>query len=235
MAGSTKDLNTSRRLRHGGALIRCAMRPLGAHPTASSTLTAGDNASASVAKDLRSSGFVDENETMTDEKTTTSPGEPFGTLTADQVRFLTELFRFGVRFIVVGGYAVRAHGHLRPTGDLDLLVDRSEDNLVSLRHVLAAVGAVKLDEAISLLRRSNRSLVNWSDNQLLSVEGELSYQDAIDTAVGFACQSFEVLIVGKQQLVAAKRYSASRCARGDKAAQDAEDAYRLSQKGNNGA
>lgn len=35
----------------------------------------------------------------------------------------------GVRYLVVGGVAVVLHGHLRTTGDLDLIVELSPDNL----------------------------------------------------------------------------------------------------------
>src|SRR5262249_29488874 len=34
----------------------------------------------------------------------------------------------GVRFLVVGGHALIAHGRPRPTGGLDLVVDRTADN-----------------------------------------------------------------------------------------------------------
>jgi len=34
-----------------------------------------------------------------------------------------------LRFLIIGGYAVGAHGHTRPTFDLDLLVRRSERDL----------------------------------------------------------------------------------------------------------
>jgi len=35
----------------------------------------------------------------------------------------------GVRYLVVGGVAVVLHGHLRTTGDLDLVVELSPENL----------------------------------------------------------------------------------------------------------
>lgn len=45
-----------------------------------------------------------------------------------------------VQFMVVGGYAVAAHGHPRYTGDLDIWVQRSVDNASRLLAALAAFG-----------------------------------------------------------------------------------------------
>ncbi len=38
-----------------------------------------------------------------------------------------------LRFLVIGGYAVAAHGHARATFDVDLLADRSERDRWTLR------------------------------------------------------------------------------------------------------
>ena len=38
----------------------------------------------------------------------------------------------GVRFMVIGGYAVIAHGHPRYTGDIDFFVEKSRDNATRL-------------------------------------------------------------------------------------------------------
>ena len=46
----------------------------------------------------------------------------------------------GVRYLVVGGVAVVLHGHLRTTGDLDLIVELSPDNLNRALDALEASG-----------------------------------------------------------------------------------------------
>jgi len=43
--------------------------------------------------------------------------------------FIQKLNNYQVRYLVVEGYTVRFHGHLRPAKDLDILVDNSEGNL----------------------------------------------------------------------------------------------------------
>jgi len=47
----------------------------------------------------------------------------------------------GVRFLVVGAYAVAAHSRPRATGDIDLWVERSEENARRIYRALAQFGA----------------------------------------------------------------------------------------------
>jgi hypothetical protein len=48
---------------------------------------------------------------------------------------LAEFVRSGVRFVLVGGYAVGHHAKPRATKDLDLLVSGSTDNLARVEPV----------------------------------------------------------------------------------------------------
>jgi hypothetical protein len=47
----------------------------------------------------------------------------------------------GVEFIVIGGFAVSAHGHLRATKDLDIVPDPDPENLDRLARALGRLGA----------------------------------------------------------------------------------------------
>jgi hypothetical protein len=47
----------------------------------------------------------------------------------------------GVQFVVIGGVAVGAHGHIRATEDLDIVPDPDRDNLDRLGNALVALGA----------------------------------------------------------------------------------------------
>ena len=48
---------------------------------------------------------------------------------------LSEFTAAGVEFLVVGAYALAAHGHPRATGDIDLWVrDNAENAVVLWRH-----------------------------------------------------------------------------------------------------
>jgi hypothetical protein len=54
---------------------------------------------------------------------------------------LEELNRRNVRFVVIGGVAVGAHGYVRATADLDLVPDPDPRNLARLVEALGALGA----------------------------------------------------------------------------------------------
>lgn len=50
--------------------------------------------------------------------------------------FAESLMSHGVKFMVIGGYAVTAHGHPRYTGDIDFFVEKSPENA---KRIVAAV------------------------------------------------------------------------------------------------
>jgi hypothetical protein len=61
-------------------------------------------------------------------------------LDPDFSEFVACLRAHDVRFMVVGGYAVAAHGHPRYTGDLDIWVQPSPDNADRLLAALITFG-----------------------------------------------------------------------------------------------
>jgi len=62
-------------------------------------------------------------------------------LPADFVDLLTELERSGVRYVLLGGYAVGFHDRPRTTKDLDLLIDSNARNIERATQALSAFGA----------------------------------------------------------------------------------------------
>lgn len=57
-------------------------------------------------------------------------------LASDFLEFAETLNANGVEYLIVGGYAVGYHGHVRTTGDLDVLIRCSPENA---RQVVAAL------------------------------------------------------------------------------------------------
>jgi hypothetical protein len=56
---------------------------------------------------------------------------------ADVVRLCGALNEAGARYLLIGGFAVVAHGGGRFTKDVDLLVDDAPDNVTRVRHALS--------------------------------------------------------------------------------------------------
>ena len=53
----------------------------------------------------------------------------------DFLDFLELLEKHKVEFLLVGGYAVILHGYIRSTGDMDLWIERTNDNYQKITKV----------------------------------------------------------------------------------------------------
>jgi hypothetical protein len=60
----------------------------------------------------------------------------------DPVPLLRHLHEHGVEHIIIGGLAVSAHGHVRPSKDLDIVPSPARENLERLAAALADANAV---------------------------------------------------------------------------------------------
>lgn len=61
-------------------------------------------------------------------------------LSTEFKEFLRLLNSVGVEYLVVGGYAVAFHGHPRSTGDLDIWIATSAENVARVRRALTEFG-----------------------------------------------------------------------------------------------
>lgn len=75
----------------------------------------------------------------------------------------------GVRYAVVGGYAVALHGAVRGTVDVDIIVDWKKANLVRLQHTLEELGLrsrlpITAEDVFNFREEyiANRNLIAWN-------------------------------------------------------------------------
>jgi hypothetical protein len=68
-------------------------------------------------------------------------------LNPDFKEFIQSLNDNGVRYLVIGGYAVALHGYPRYTKDLDVWIERDPDNVAKLMKALLQFGFGSLDLA----------------------------------------------------------------------------------------
>ena len=61
-------------------------------------------------------------------------------LARDFKEFLQSLNSNGVEYLLIGGYAVGIHGHIRATNDLEIWVNISPDNAARIDHALRQFG-----------------------------------------------------------------------------------------------
>lgn len=139
---------------------------------------------------------------------------------------LRTLLERRVRFIVIGGFALAAHGYVRGTKDLDVVPEPSQNNLERLLAVLRELDA----EPLALGEFHREELMELSlDNLMLGgnwllrtrygrldvmqfAPGMRSYEDLRERAVVHVPAGIEgeLLFVGLDDLVALKRAAGRR-------------------------
>lgn len=77
--------------------------------------------------------------------------EPRDPESSDLLKICNALNRAGARYIVIGGMAMVLHGLNRGTEDIDLLVDRTVENIARLREALSILP----DNAVREVRDSD--------------------------------------------------------------------------------
>jgi hypothetical protein len=103
----------------------------------------------------------------------------------DLVGLCRALNAAGVRYVLIGGFAVILHGFVRTTKDIDLLVDPSADNVRAVRLALAALP----DNAAAELQDDDvdrYGVVRVADEIVVDLMGRacgLTYRDAVSAGV----------------------------------------------------
>lgn len=77
-------------------------------------------------------------------------------LSQDFREFIESLNDNQVRYLVIGGYAVALHGHPRYTKDIDVWIERTEDNTARLVTALAQFGFASLGLTVADFREPNQ-------------------------------------------------------------------------------
>lgn len=98
----------------------------------------------------------------------------------DLISLCRSLNDAGVRYILIGGFAVILHGYVRGTQDVDLLIDSSKENIQRIKKALASLP----DNAISLIHDDEvekYSVVRIADEfvvDLMKKACEINYEEA---------------------------------------------------------
>ena len=129
---------------------------------------------------------------------------------------LGALSRYQVEFIIIGGAAAIAHGSGRLTQDLDIVYERSPQNLDRLVEALsdakpylrgAPPGLPFIWDSVTLRRGCNFTLTSaWGDVDLLGeIPGGGGYHDLRSEAVWLEVFQRGCLCLSLSQLIRAKR------------------------------
>jgi predicted nucleotidyltransferase len=112
----------------------------------------------------------------------------------------------GVRYVLIGGFAVILHGFVRATKDIDLLVDPSPENVQRLKRAMATLP----DNAIALMADDEvdrYGVVRVADEfvvDLMKSACGIQYDEAIQHIDRRDVQGIEIPIADKELLIRTK-------------------------------
>jgi hypothetical protein len=142
----------------------------------------------------------------------------------DPVPLLKHLHEHGVEHIVIGGFAVNAHGHVRPSKDLDIVPKHAHENLKRLAAALTDANATDAEVSdfdpaelpMSALRVEDlsqggnfRLVTDLGDLDIMQwasgVEADDLYAELDREAVTGSIEEIPVRVCGLEHLRAMKR------------------------------
>ena len=124
----------------------------------------------------------------------------------DLARICRSLNEAGARYVLIGGFAVIAHGAARFTKDIDFLVDDDPANIARVKKALGILA----DNAAAEVRESDvreYSVVRVADEFLIDLMGRacgLSYADVVQDAEVQTVGGVEIPIASPATLIRTK-------------------------------
>ncbi|TWT32392.1 hypothetical protein KOR34_41550 [Posidoniimonas corsicana] len=129
-------------------------------------------------------------------------------LNEDYREMLSALNDAGVEYLIVGAYALAAHGNPRATGDIDLLIRPSRENAERVWKALTAFRAPKsgilvddftLEDTVFQIGVAPRRI-----DLLTSITG-VTFDQAWDSRKPIELDGLSVYVLGRKELIANKR------------------------------
>lgn len=126
--------------------------------------------------------------------------------------FIKALNLAEVKYILVGGYAVILYGYNRTTGDIDIWVERTEQNYICLRRAFQIFGMPVFDMTReNFLQNESFDVFTFgvppvSIDIMLAVKG-LFFEDVYPHCRLRNVEGLDVMLIDKESLLKAKRES----------------------------
>jgi predicted nucleotidyltransferase len=124
--------------------------------------------------------------------------------------FISSLNKHRVKYILVGGYSVILHGYSRTTGDMDLWVERTEENYIKIKNAFQDFGMPVFD----MTKENFMSHPVWdvftfgvppvAIDIMIKLDG-FSFQEVYERAITFHDDNLEIRVIHKNDLIAAKQ------------------------------
>ena len=121
---------------------------------------------------------------------------------------LSGLSDSGVEFLLVGAYAMAAHGHPRATGDLDIWVRANPENAVKVLVALSRFGAPLHDLTIEDLSTPGMIFQIGVEPSRIDILTEISgviFSDAWKRKLSIEMNGCSMSVIGLEDLIKNKR------------------------------
>lgn len=124
----------------------------------------------------------------------------------DVVSICQSLNQAGARYLLIGGFAVIAHGAGRTTKDIDFLVDPEPSNIGLIKEALSFLP----DQAVLAVKDTDvreYSVVRIADEVMIDLLAEacgVTYAEAYPDSQIFEIDGIDIPIASKQTLIATK-------------------------------
>jgi hypothetical protein len=133
-----------------------------------------------------------------------------GALDADFSDFIGCLNELNVKFLLVGGYAVGAHGYVRATADIDFFYRRTSENVRRLCASLKSFGApLNVVDFDSLMQANTITMFGQPPHRidLLGDIDGVSFDDAWAGSIATVIGAQPLRVIGLNELIANKKAS----------------------------
>jgi 2,4-dienoyl-CoA reductase-like NADH-dependent reductase (Old Yellow Enzyme family) len=125
----------------------------------------------------------------------------------DLIELFSEFAAGGVRYLIVGGHAVAAHGRPRSTKDVDIWLDATADNIERTCTALARFGVPS--EIVAALRDAGKEDIVWLGRPPLRIDllqslPALEFEQAWPRRLVVELAGVSVAVLGKEDLIANK-------------------------------
>ncbi|MDQ6750431.1 MAG: nucleotidyltransferase [Actinomycetota bacterium] len=136
----------------------------------------------------------------------------------DAAVILQTLDRYGVDYVLIGGLAVQAHGHVRTTQDVDLFPDAATENLEHLVGALSDLRARPVMANVQHLLAAETHVLDTPAGGLdvhLKPPGSAPWIEVRRRAMVLEVVGTTVPVAGRDDLIAMKRAAGRPIDRGD--------------------
>ncbi len=129
-------------------------------------------------------------------------------LDVHEQEFVKALARWSVRYVLLGGHAVNFHGHRRCVGDMDILIDRSPENVCRLNDALGGLRIQIPAESIDNLSQPNKKLtIPLFEIDILTSVEPLSFEDLYQDHLSVEYEGLTLPMISRDHLLVLKMSS----------------------------